>query len=163
MAQGKPTLRYAARGVPLAILEYNAQQDLELATHAGGEAQAAAIADDIAYDAHDIDDGLRAGLFRIEDLREVPFLATLLQEIDAPLSESRSLPPHPRADPAGHHPLRRGRGGGRGAPDLRPRAANGRGHPAGRRHHGLLLDGDDRRPMPRSSASSTPACTAIPT
>ena len=83
MREGKPTLRYAARGVPLAILEYNAQQDLELATHAGGEAQAAAIADDIAYDAHDIDDGLRAGLFRIEDLREVPFLATLLQEIEA--------------------------------------------------------------------------------
>src|SRR5918996_3698749 len=71
---GRPTLRYAARGVPLAILEYNAEQDLELATHAGGEAQAAAIADDIAYDAHDIDDGLRAGLFGIEDLREVPFL-----------------------------------------------------------------------------------------
>src|SRR5215217_7192976 len=82
-AEGRPTLRYAARGVPLAILEYNAQQDLELATYAGGEAQAAAIADDIAYDAHDIDDGLRAGLFRIEDLREVPFLAELLQEIDA--------------------------------------------------------------------------------
>jgi dGTPase len=82
-AEGRPTLRYAARGVPLAILEYNAQQDLELATYAGGEAQAAAIADDIAYDAHDIDDGLRAGLFRIEDLREVPFLAELLQEIDS--------------------------------------------------------------------------------
>ena len=81
--EGRPTLRYAARGVPLAILEYNALQDLELATHAGGEAQAAAIADDIAYDAHDLDDGLRAGLFRIEDLREVPFLATLLEEIDA--------------------------------------------------------------------------------
>jgi dGTPase len=80
-AGGRPTLRYAARGVPLAILEYNAQQDLELATHAGGEAQAAAIADDIAYDAHDIDDGLRAGLFGIEDLREVPFLAELLTEI----------------------------------------------------------------------------------
>jgi dGTPase len=82
-AQGHPTLRYAARGVPLAILEYNAQQDLELATHAGGEAQAAAIADDIAYDAHDIDDGLRAGLFGIEELREVPFLEGLLAEIDA--------------------------------------------------------------------------------
>ena len=37
--------------------------DLELATHASAEAQAAAIADDIAYNAHDIDDGLRAGLF----------------------------------------------------------------------------------------------------
>ncbi|MFC4171681.1 deoxyguanosinetriphosphate triphosphohydrolase [Microvirga sp. GCM10011540] len=82
-ADGRPTLRYAERGVPLAILEYNAQQDLELATFASGEAQAAAIADDIAYDAHDIDDGLRAGLFNIEDLREVPFLDGLLREIDA--------------------------------------------------------------------------------
>ncbi|MGO4388586.1 deoxyguanosinetriphosphate triphosphohydrolase [Microvirga sp. 2YAF29] len=81
-ANGQPTMRYTARGVPLAIMEYNALQDLELATYAGGEAQAAAIADDIAYDAHDIDDGLRAGLFKIEDLREVPFLAGLLDEID---------------------------------------------------------------------------------
>ncbi|SCX84813.1 deoxyguanosinetriphosphate triphosphohydrolase [Microvirga guangxiensis] len=81
-ADGKPTLRYAERGVPLAILEYNAIQDLELATYASGEAQAAAIADDIAYDAHDIDDGLRAGLFKIDDLREVPLLAEILAEID---------------------------------------------------------------------------------
>ena len=81
-AEGKPTLRYAERGVPLAILEYNAVQDLELATFASGEAQAAAIADDIAYDAHDIDDGLRAGLFGIDDLREVPLLDEILSEID---------------------------------------------------------------------------------
>ncbi|QFU16275.1 deoxyguanosinetriphosphate triphosphohydrolase [Microvirga thermotolerans] len=81
-AAGRPTLRYARRGVPLAILEYNALQDLELSTHAGAEAQAAAIADDIAYDSHDIDDGLRAGLFDIEELREVPFLDDLLREID---------------------------------------------------------------------------------
>ncbi|WP_112664244.1 deoxyguanosinetriphosphate triphosphohydrolase [Microvirga flavescens] len=93
-AKGEPTLRYVARGVPLAILEYNTQQDLGLATYASGEAQIAAIADDIAYDAHDIDDGLRAGLFRIEDLREVPFLAGLLEEIDARypgLEESRRI------------------------------------------------------------------------
>ena len=81
-AQGGPALKYAERGVPLAILEYNAQQDLQLSTYAGGEAQAAAIADDIAYDAHDIDDGLRAGLFQIDELREVPFLDELLREID---------------------------------------------------------------------------------
>jgi dGTPase len=79
---GRPTLRYAERGVPLAILEYNAVQDLGLATYAGGEAQCAAIADDIAYDAHDLDDGLRAGLFRIEDLRDVPFLNELLREVE---------------------------------------------------------------------------------
>jgi dGTPase len=82
-AHGQPTLRYVERGVPLAILEYNAQHDLELATYASGEAQAAAIADDIAYDSHDIDDGLRAGLFDIEELREVPFLDEILTEIDA--------------------------------------------------------------------------------
>jgi dGTPase len=79
---GNPTSRYAARGVPLAILEYNARQDLELATYASGEAQAAAVADDIAYNAHDIDDGLRAGLFDIEALREVEFVDELLQEVD---------------------------------------------------------------------------------
>ncbi|MBM6596113.1 deoxyguanosinetriphosphate triphosphohydrolase [Microvirga pudoricolor] len=80
--EGRPTLRYAERGIPLAIFEYNAVQDLGLDTHASGEAQAAAIADDIAYDAHDIDDGLRAGLFTIEELRQVPFLNALLDEID---------------------------------------------------------------------------------
>ena len=53
------------------------------ARHASLEAQAAAIADDIAYDAHDIDDGLRAGLFPIAELRAaVPFVAGLLGEID---------------------------------------------------------------------------------
>jgi dGTPase len=79
---GSPTVRYADRGVPLAILEYNAVQDLELSTHAGGEAQCAAIADDIAYNAHDLDDGLRAGLFQVEDLQGVPFLGDILRDID---------------------------------------------------------------------------------
>jgi dGTPase len=82
-AAGQPTRRYAKGGVPAPILEYDALHNLQLGTHAGAEAQAAAIADDIAYNAHDIDDGLRAGLFAIEDLREVPFLDELLGEIDA--------------------------------------------------------------------------------
>ncbi len=43
----------------------------------------AAIADDIAYNAHDIDDGLRAGLFSIDDLRGVPLIGLLIAEIDA--------------------------------------------------------------------------------
>jgi dGTPase len=80
---GGPVPRYAARGIPAAILEYAQSQDLGLRTHASAEAQVAAIADDIAYDAHDIDDGLRAGLFSREDLRSVPFLGELLGEIDA--------------------------------------------------------------------------------
>ena len=47
---------------------YNELHDLELDTYAGAEAQAAALSDDIAYNNHDIDDGLRAGLFTLEDL-----------------------------------------------------------------------------------------------
>jgi len=82
-ALGRPSERHAARGVPLAILEYDAVQDLGLSTYASAEAQAAALADDIAYDAHDLDDGLRAGLFAVDDLREAPFLAGLLDEIEA--------------------------------------------------------------------------------
>ena len=68
--------------LPLAIKVYAEEQDLELASYASGEAQAAALADDIAYDAHDLDDGLRAGLFEISDLREVAFLGGLLDEIE---------------------------------------------------------------------------------
>lgn len=82
-ASGAPTPRYARHGVPGAILEFDATFRLALSTHAGAEAQAAAIADDIAYNSHDIDDGLRAGLFQIEDLRAIPFIAELLDDIDA--------------------------------------------------------------------------------
>ena len=80
---GVPTARYAARGVPGPIAEYDRLQPLDLARFASAEAQAAAIADDIAYDAHDLDDGLRAGILSLADLRDVPFLAGLLAEIDA--------------------------------------------------------------------------------
>lgn len=48
--------------------------DLEVGTFAGPEAQVAALADDIAYNNHDIDDGLRAGLFTVEDLHEIPLV-----------------------------------------------------------------------------------------
>lgn len=92
--EGDPTPRWAARGIPAAILEYNAQNDLDLARFAGPEAQAAALADDIAYDSHDLDDGLRAGLFELSDLDGVPFLRDILDEIDAlhpNLEESRKI------------------------------------------------------------------------
>ena len=67
--------------MPQAIADYVRGHDLELWSIAGLEAQAAAIADDIAYDAHDIDDGLRAGLFGIDDLKAVPLLADLVEVI----------------------------------------------------------------------------------
>lgn len=79
---GGPTPRWAGRGIPAAILDYDALNDLELARFAGPEAQAAALADDIAYDSHDLDDGLRAGLFELADLTAVPFLRDILDEID---------------------------------------------------------------------------------
>jgi dGTPase len=80
---GAPTERYRPHGVPPAILAYDKTQPLDLSLHASLEAQAAAIADDIAYDAHDIDDGLRAGLFQLAELRAaVPFVGDLMGEID---------------------------------------------------------------------------------
>jgi dGTPase len=79
---GEPIGRYRVRGVAPAILAYNRIQDLDLAHFASLEAQAAAIADDIAYNAHDIDDGLRAGLFDVDDLRNVSFISGLLDEIE---------------------------------------------------------------------------------
>ncbi len=72
---GKPVGRYREHGVPQAILDYDRLQDLELWSFASAEAQVAAIADDIAYDAHDIDDGLRADLFALDDLAEVALVA----------------------------------------------------------------------------------------
>ena len=75
--------RYRDHGLPFGIVDYDRIYDLELSVFASLEAQAAAIADDIAYDAHDIDDGLRAGLFRIDDLKALPLLAAMIAEIDA--------------------------------------------------------------------------------
>jgi dGTPase len=86
---GKPTPRYAERGVPGPILAYSRVQDLELWSYASAEAQAAALADDIAYDAHDIDDGLRADLFSLDDIATVPTVGAIVREIDAGLDISR--------------------------------------------------------------------------
>ena len=79
---GTPIGRYRERGLPVGISQFVAAYDLELWSFASLEAQIAAIADDIAYDAHDIDDGLRAGLFQIDDLKAIPLMASIIAEID---------------------------------------------------------------------------------
>jgi dGTPase len=78
---GKPVGRYRDRSVPLGISEYDGMYDLELWSFASLEAQVAAISDDIAYDAHDIDDGLRAGLFTVDDLKVMPLTSGMIADI----------------------------------------------------------------------------------
>ena len=73
--------RYRDHGIPSGISDYIRTYDLELWSFASLEAQVAAIADDIAYDAHDIDDGLRAGLFTVDDLKIMPLAADMIAAI----------------------------------------------------------------------------------
>jgi dGTPase len=80
---GRAIGRYASRGLSAALTEYCRRHDLMTHTFASAEAQVAAISDDIAYDAHDIDDGLRAGLFELDELSVVPFIAGIIREVDA--------------------------------------------------------------------------------
>ncbi|WP_336056620.1 deoxyguanosinetriphosphate triphosphohydrolase [Nitratireductor sp. CH_MIT9313-5] len=86
--------------VPKAILDYSALHDMELSRHASLEAQCAAIADDIAYNAHDIDDGLRSGLLTLDMLREVALPGRIMKQVDER---------YPGLDPvrAGHELMRR--------------------------------------------------------
>jgi dGTPase len=71
----------AKRRIDPYIAEFDSVFPLELTLFAGAEAQAASVADDIAYNAHDIDDGLRAGLFELEDIAGVGFIGALLAEV----------------------------------------------------------------------------------
>ncbi|HUE46096.1 MAG TPA: deoxyguanosinetriphosphate triphosphohydrolase [Aestuariivirgaceae bacterium] len=75
-ADGRPIAR-----MPATIAEFAAQRNVDLSTYAAAEAQVAALADDIAYDAHDIDDGLRAKLFDVIDLGDVPLAGEALSEV----------------------------------------------------------------------------------
>ncbi|WP_371169805.1 deoxyguanosinetriphosphate triphosphohydrolase [Aliiroseovarius sp. 2305UL8-7] len=69
--------------LPFALSDYNARHDLELGTHAGAEAQAAALADDIAYNNHDLHDGLRAGLFTLDEIATLPIVGPAVAAVDA--------------------------------------------------------------------------------
>lgn len=73
--------RSLAHGVPQTIADFDKQWPLELDGFASAEAQVAALADDIAYNNHDIDDGLRAGLFAVEDLKDVPLAGPVFADV----------------------------------------------------------------------------------
>ena len=72
-----------ARSIPWALVEIDADWPLDLDTQPSLEAQVAALADDIAYDNHDIDDGLRAGLIALDELLEVPLVASGWAKVQA--------------------------------------------------------------------------------
>ena len=68
--------------LPVALAEYVALHDLELHTQASAEAQVAAVADDIAYNHHDLHDGLRSGLFDEAELAGLPLTGPAFAEVD---------------------------------------------------------------------------------
>jgi len=74
-ADGSGALHYA-------LADYTARHDLELHTYASLEAQVAALSDDIAYNSHDLHDGLRAELFSTDELAELPLLDRCFAEVD---------------------------------------------------------------------------------
>src|SRR3978361_495022 len=78
---GAPAGRHGESGIPIGIVDFNRKLDLELWSFASLEAQVAAFADDIAYDAHYIDDGLRAVLFGVDDLKVMPLTEAIIADI----------------------------------------------------------------------------------
>ncbi|KKB79785.1 deoxyguanosinetriphosphate triphosphohydrolase [Devosia soli] len=82
-SDGRPVGRYEREGLPSGLAEIPAVADLRLSSHASLEAQVAAIADDIAYNAHDIDDALRAGLVRLDDFGDAPMAGAIVREVQS--------------------------------------------------------------------------------
>jgi dGTPase len=77
LAKHNGPVRYLRR----TFAEFNAKMDLELDSYAGLEAQVAALSDDIAYNNHDIDDGLRAELIQLEEIFELPFVGEVFKQV----------------------------------------------------------------------------------
>jgi dGTPase len=67
--------------LPVTIDAFRHEFDLELSTFAGIEAQIAAISDDIAYNTHDIEDGIRAQFFTLDDLLDLPLVGEIIREV----------------------------------------------------------------------------------
>ena len=67
--------------IPGFVAAYNEEHDLELSSQPSAEAQIAALADDIAYTSHDLDDGLRAGLFSPADLLDLPLIGAIFRDV----------------------------------------------------------------------------------
>ncbi|HDO52751.1 MAG TPA: deoxyguanosinetriphosphate triphosphohydrolase, partial [Rhizobiales bacterium] len=80
-SDGEPAGKFAKTGMPRALRAYNDMQDLELSRFPGAEAQVAALADDIAYNNHNMDDGFRAGSYAIKDLGEVELTGAIIAEV----------------------------------------------------------------------------------
>ncbi len=64
------------------ICDLDAQMGLMLQCHGSAESQVAALADDIAYNAHDLDDGLRSGLLRLEQLQSLPLIGAAVKQVN---------------------------------------------------------------------------------
>ena len=77
--------------LPYQLSKIQKQTDLRLKTFATLEAQIAAISDDIAYNNHDVQDGLAAGLFTLDDLKSVPLMADVIDKVQA---KWKDLVPH---------------------------------------------------------------------
>lgn len=80
---GKILNRAQSPSLPRAISEYNQRHDLLLESYASAEAQVAALADDIAYNNHDIDDGLRAGLFTLAQIEQLEPIGRILRDVSS--------------------------------------------------------------------------------
>lgn len=80
-AEGAPVGRYGEAGLPFGLDEPIASGDLMLDTWPSLEAQAASVADDIAYHAHDLDDAIRAGLIDLDEIAEAPLAGAIVAEV----------------------------------------------------------------------------------
>lgn len=76
-----PVILKEGEKIPTTLKDIQTQTDLRLDTYASMEAQVAAISDDIAYNNHDVEDGLRAGMFKLQDLQELALMGPIIERV----------------------------------------------------------------------------------